>query len=155
MFHQMQVLDSLAPGTDFYLRVTPGSLLYAHANAFGKAVLAFLPAERVQAILAAGMPALTERTHTRPDALVRELAATRRTGLACDREEYSKGVYCVGAPVFDVQGAIVAGLGVTGLASRRTAETDRRLRSLVLNCAAAVSADIGYTGSQFGDWKSR
>ena len=152
--NRMQVLDSVAPGTDFYLRVTPGSLLFAHANAFGKAVLAFLPAERVQAVLAAGMPALTEHTHTSPRTLVRELAATRRTGLSCDREEYSKGIYCVGAPVFDVEGAIVAGLGVTGLASRRTAATDKRLHSLVLDYAAAVSADMGYTGSQFGDWKS-
>ncbi len=153
--NRMLVLDSVAPGTDFYLRVTPGSLLYAHANAFGKALLAFLPAERVQAILAAGMPALTKHTHTSPGALMRELAATRRTGLSCDREEYSKGIYCVGAPVFDVQGDIVAGLGVTGLASRRTAEMERRLRSLVLDCAAAVSADMGYTGSQFVEWKNR
>jgi DNA-binding IclR family transcriptional regulator len=151
----MLVLDSVAPGTDFYLRVTPGSLLCAHANAFGKAVLAFLPAERVQDILAAGMPALTEHTHTSPNALVRELAATRRSGLSYDREEYSKGIYCVGAPVFDVQGAIVAGLGITGLASRRTAAMDRRLRSLVLDCAATVSADMGYTGGQFVTWKSQ
>ena len=64
------------------------------------------------------------------------------------------GIYCVGAPVFDVQGTIVAGLGITGLASRRTAEMDRKLRNLVLDCAAAVSADMGYMGSQFGDWKS-
>ncbi len=152
--NRMLVLDSVAPGTDFYLRVTPGSLLCAHANAFGKAVLAFLPAERVQDILAAGMPALTEHTHTSSNALVRELAVTRRSGLSYDREEYSTGIYCVGAPVFDVQGAIVAGLGVTGLASRRTAATDKKLRSLVLDCAAAVSSDMGYTGSQFGDWKN-
>jgi DNA-binding IclR family transcriptional regulator len=151
----MLVLDSVAPGTDFYLRVTPGSLLCAHANAFGKAVLAFLPAERVQDILTAGMPALTEHTHTSPNALVRELAATRHSGLSYDREEYSKGIYCVGAPVFDVQGAIVAGLGITGLASRRTAAMDRRLRSLVLDCAATVSADMGYTGGQFVTWKSQ
>ena len=153
--NRMLAMDSVAPETDYYLRVTPGSLLWAHANAFGKAVLAFLPPERVQAILAAGMPALTERTQTNPGALVREFAATRRTGLSCDREEYAKGIYCVGAPVFDVRGDIIAGLGVTGLASRRTAEMERKLRNLVLDCAAAVSADMGYTGSQFVTWKSQ
>ncbi len=149
---RMLVLDSIAPGTAFYLRVTPGSLVYCHANAFGKAVLAFLPEERIKSILKEGMPSLTERSITKPEAFSRELAEVRSTGLTYDREEYSKGIYCVGAPVFDVGGNAVAGLGVTGLASRFSDDVERRFCSLVLACAAAVSADIGYTGDQFEKW---
>ena len=152
--NRMLVLDSVAPGTDFYLRVTPGSLVYCHANAYGKAVLAFLPEEQVRTVLSDGMPQLTDNSITKPDAFDRELEKARRTGITFDREEYAKGIYCVGAPVFDVQGNIAAGLGVTGLASRLSHDVEQKFCSLVLRCSAAVSADIGYTGDKFGEWIS-
>lgn len=151
---RMLVLDSIAPGSAFFLRVTPGSLLYAHANAFGKALLAFLSEERLKQIIADGMLALTERSLTSAEDFARELVEVRRTGVAFDHEEYLKGIYCVGAPVFDVQGNVVAGLGVTGLASRNTNPVEFRVHSLTLACAAGVSADLGYRGDRFTMWIS-
>jgi IclR family acetate operon transcriptional repressor len=152
--NRMLVLDSVAPGTDFYLRVIPGSLVHVHANAFAKAMLAFLPEARVRQALADGMPALTARCITSPDDFIRELAAVRRTGLAYDREEYSTGIFCVGAPVFDARGDVVAGLGVTALASRVSGEVEHRFRGLVRECAAAVSAELGYSGPHFTAWRT-
>jgi len=78
----------------------------------------------------------------------------RRTGVAFDHEEYLKGIYCVGSPVFDVQGNVVAGLGVTGLASRNTNPVDFHVCALILACAAGVSADLGYRGDRFATWIS-
>jgi hypothetical protein len=95
------------------------------------------------------LPAFTPTTLTDPRALLAELAAVRETGLAYDREERVTGVYCIGAPVFDVNGAAVAGLGVTGLVSRFDAESRKRFEREVLACAAEVSRDIGYRGDRF------
>ncbi len=149
---RMLSLDSVAPQAAFYVQVVPGSLLYCHANAHGKAVLAFLSEERLAAVVADGMPSLTERTITKPDVLRGELERTRLTGLSYDNEEYSKGIYCVVAPVFDVTGEAVASVGVTGLASRLASGNERAVRLHVLECAAAVSADIGYEGDVFTKW---
>jgi IclR family acetate operon transcriptional repressor len=82
-----------------------------------------------------------------------ELKTARKTGLTRDREERVVGVYCIGAPVFDVTGSAVAGLGITGLVSRFHAEARSRFDSLVLTCAEDVSRDIGYQGQAFAAFR--
>jgi IclR family KDG regulon transcriptional repressor len=147
--HDLLVLDVAAPPAPFFLQVVPGTRLEYHAGAFGKAILAFLPEAEALRRLPRRLPAFTPNTLTDPRALLTELAAVRETGLAYDREERVTGVYCIGAQVFDVTGASVAGLGVTGLVSRFDAESRKRLERDVLACAAAVSRDIGYRGDRF------
>jgi IclR family acetate operon transcriptional repressor len=69
----------------------------AHCTAVGKAILAGLPDERVDAIVrAAGMQARTPNTITTPAALKQELARVRARGYATDEEEQELGVRCVG-----------------------------------------------------------
>jgi DNA-binding IclR family transcriptional regulator len=151
----MLVVDVVNPRADFFLQVVPGAHLNCHANAFGKAVLAFLPPAEARRYLAGKLDRLTDRTLTSAAAVMREFVAIRATGLAYDREEYVRGVHCVGAPVFDASGAVVAGLGTTGLAGHRTGVAAKAGERAVVDCAAAVSADIGYTGDRFEAWRKR
>ena len=146
---RMIVLDCIAPNADFYLKTVPGSRVYYHANAFGKAILAFMDQSELNAIIPAKLPALTKNTITSRQKLMEKLNKTRETGLAYDREEYLAGFYCIGAPVFDVNAKVVAGLGITGIISRLTADRRRRYETLILNCAERVSRDIGYEGNIF------
>lgn len=72
----------------------------AHATAYGKVLLAALPARRRREYLAgAGMPRLTERTTVRLRDLDRELEQVRHRGWAQDVEEFQPGLACVSAPV--------------------------------------------------------
>lgn len=141
------VIDSINPANDFYLRVVPGSRLYYHANSFGKAILAFLSEDEVNDILPKKLPQLTENTITSKAVLMKELNTVRETGLAYDREEYNRGIYCVGAPIFDVSGKAVAGTGVTGFASPLQEKSFKKYEKYVLQCAYRISTDIGYTGN--------
>src|SRR3972149_2011614 len=69
-----------------------GASLPMHTPAPGKAVLAFLPATRVDAILAQhGMPRRTPRTIVSRPALERGLARVRRQGFALDNLENEGG----------------------------------------------------------------
>lgn len=147
------VLDSIAPNTDSYLKTVPGSRLYYHANAFGKAILAFMDESKLNPILPKTLPALTKNTITTRRKLLEELDKIRETGLAYDREEYLTGIYCIGAPVFDVNEKVVAGLGITGIISRLTPERWRRHENQVLKCAELVSRDIGYEGGLYDKFK--
>jgi DNA-binding IclR family transcriptional regulator len=143
------VLDTINPEVSFYLRVVPGSRIHYHANAFGKAILAFMPVEEVRAILPARLPALTSKTITLLRDLLAHLEGTRRTGLAYDDEEYTSGIICIGSPVFDVQGKIAAGLGITAIASLVDRKQRHTFERLVLECAFRVSKAVGYTGNFF------
>lgn len=147
------VLDSITPNTDFYLKTVPGSRLYYHANAFGKAILAFMDESELNPIFPKTLPALTKNTITTRQKLLEELDKIRKTGLAYDREEYLTGLYCIGAPVFDVHEKVVAGLGVTGITSRLTTERWRQYERQVLKCAELVSRDIGYGGDRYYKFK--
>jgi DNA-binding IclR family transcriptional regulator len=71
--------------------------------------------------------------------------------LAYDDEEYTTGILCIGSPVFDVSENVVAGLGTTGLLSTYGAGNKQVFEQLILECAARVSRDIGYTGHYFED----
>lgn len=145
------VLDTVSPEVSFYLRVVPGSHVYYHPNAFGKAMLAFMTEEEIISLLPNKLPALTPHTVTLLRELLLQLEETRRTGLAYDNEEYTSGIICVGAPVFDVQGNVVAGLGITAIASLIKPKQHTAFEHLVLECAFRVSKSIGYSGNYFID----
>jgi len=149
----MLVMDVAQPAADFFLQVVPGARMNFHANAFGKAVLAFLPAKRLAKLLPKTLDRLTDQTLTTHEALRLELESIRETGLAFDREEYVRGVHCIGSPVFNASGTVVAGLGTTGLAVRADGGSNAAAAAAVLACAEAVSKAIGYTGTRFHAWR--
>ncbi|WP_336338293.1 IclR family transcriptional regulator [Haloarcula brevis] len=96
-----------------------GKRVNLHCTALGKAILAELPEERVDAIVDEhGLPARTENTITDRAALKSELADIRERGHACDHEERLPGLRCVAAPVTSVDGDPVAALSVSGPTSR-------------------------------------
>ncbi len=89
-----------------------------HATATGKAVLAFLPEDRVRELVAEPFTQFTSRTHATLDDLLRDLATVRRRGFAVDDEELNPDVRCVAAPVFDINGEVFGSVGVSGPTQR-------------------------------------
>jgi DNA-binding IclR family transcriptional regulator len=147
----MLVLDTVSPEVSYFLRVVPGGLVYYHPNAYGKAVLAFLPEDEVKKIVPPRLPSLTPHTIVLRTELMKMLEDVKKTGLGYDNEEYNEGIRCIGAPVFDVEGKAVAGLGVSGLVSTFRNNRQVTFEQLVLECAHRVSKDIGYSGDYFAD----
>ncbi len=148
---KMLVLDTISPEVEFYLRVVPGSLVYYHPNAYGKATLAFMDEEAVKDLLPARLPGLTPSTIVLRTELFNQFEQIRRTGIAYDNEEYTSGIFCIGAPVFDVENKVVAGLGITAILSTFDKSLQPTFEQLVLQCAWRVSKDIGYSGDFFKD----
>lgn len=71
-----------------------------HAPSLGKVLLAFMGEEkRDKLIEQMELEPLTENTITKPDELKNELAEIKEKGYGVDKEEYAKGICCVGAPV--------------------------------------------------------
>jgi len=116
----------------------------AHATNLGKVLLADLSRERVEAIIAErGLAAYTPQTITDPAELEADLELIRRRGYAVDNEEYDDGLRCIGAPVRDHSGHVVAALGIGGPVTRITPERVEELGDLVMTAARGLSRRLG------------
>jgi len=121
------------------LRVSPpiGIVDSLTAKSTGKAVLAWLPEDRVQAIIKAeGLPAITRNSVANVKLYQNELAAVHKQGYAIDIEEFQEGISAVSAPVFNSEKRVVGTLSIIGPASRMTKE---KLHLYGKKCAQAAT----------------
>jgi IclR family transcriptional regulator, acetate operon repressor len=100
----------------YEMRSRVGNQLPLHSTAIGKAILAHLPPDEVEAIVTtAGMAARTPATITEVGALHAELADVRERGFALDDEENELTVRCIGAVVLDRSGRPRGGISVSSV----------------------------------------
>jgi DNA-binding IclR family transcriptional regulator len=91
-----------------------GKRLHAHATGLGKAVLAHLPEDQLQSLLAdRELPSFTTNTISEMPALRDELAAIRAEGYAVDDQEYTPGLRCVAVPIWDIDDRVTAALSAS------------------------------------------
>ncbi len=125
----------------------PGTRTPLHASGIGKALLAHAAPEALARLdLDGPLTRFTARTITDPQALRAELAAIAAAGTSLDDEEKAEGMRCVAAPVFDLHGAAIAGLSVSGPTQRMTDAALPAIRAAVRQAAAELSASLGAPG---------
>jgi DNA-binding IclR family transcriptional regulator len=115
-----------------------------YCTGVGKALLAFAGDDVVEAVVAAGLVGLTDRTITDGARLETELAAIRRRGYAVDDEEYEEHLRCVAAPVLDHTDVVIAAVSIAGPAHRMTDEELGTSVKAVLEGAKQVSRNLGH-----------
>lgn len=106
-----------------------------YCTGIGKAMLAYLPREVVDAVIGRGLASITDNTITDTGKLLQELETIRLRGYAIDNMEHQFGIKCVGMPIRNRKGDIVAGLSISGLSLRfdeqRIEEHVRRLDAVI------------------------
>ena len=121
-----------------------GRRLPAHATAVGKAMLANMPRhELIELLGRASLEKLTANTLTDLDELIRELDRTVARRYSADHEESTPGVKCVGAPIRDSYGHVVAALSISVPAARMGSRRERELGKLVVETADHLSRRLG------------
>ena len=116
----------------------------AHCSSMGKALLAGLDADEIDARYpGARLEARTGRTITDRDKLKRHLAQVRERGYAVDHEELEPHLCCVAGPVFDRTGTVVASISVSGPDSRIDDESIPAIAEAVRRTAWQISARLG------------
>ncbi|MBP2252483.1 IclR family transcriptional regulator [Halarchaeum nitratireducens] len=104
--------------SDDYQSEKPQHRDHLHYTASGKAILAYLPRDRVEEIVEShGLPARTDNTITNPDDLFAELEAIRERGYAYNDGEEIEGFRAIGAPIRNPKGEVLGSLSVSGPAS--------------------------------------
>lgn len=122
-----------------------GSRVPAHCVGTGKAMLSFQSPDFLAAMLRKARPH-TPATVFRPDVLLEQLRQARARGYAVNRTEFRAGVSGVGAAILDRDGRAVAAVGVWGPDERIAPMIEKHGRH-VMQCAAAISRELGFTGS--------
>lgn len=116
----------------------------AHCSSMGKALLAGLPPERVDALYRGHrLDARTERTISSRADLKKHLAEIRADGYALDLEELEPHLCCVAASIFDHTGKVVASVSLSGPDTRIDADTAPAIAREVRASADQISLRLG------------
>jgi DNA-binding IclR family transcriptional regulator len=120
-----------------------------HVGAPGKALMAFLPVDERERVLATlTLESLTPETITELGALRAELARTRTRGYAVSVGERSPWAAAVAAPIRDRSGQTLVAVSVLGPSHRLTSKVLKELGMRVSEVAAEISAALGYNAAE-------
>lgn len=115
-----------------------------YCTAVGKAMLSVFPTQQCEEYLAAvDLRPFTANTIVNRRQLAAEIAQARLRGYAVDDEEREPGVRCVAAPILDHRGRCVAGISISGPASRVRADRLEVLGGQVRAAARRCSLQLG------------
>lgn len=116
-----------------------------HCTGAGKAILAYLPREQVDQIIAdRGLKKFTPTTIITKKQLNEQLHETRERGYSVDYEEHESGIRCVAAAIFNHKARVVASLSVAGPTIRMNQKKMDFCAGKVKYYANAISERLGY-----------
>ena len=73
-----------------------------------------------------------------------ELEEVGKQGYALDRREHEEGVECVGAPIRDHLGEVIAALSISGPQEKIKTPSEKRFVKEVKHAASQISCKLGY-----------
>ncbi|MFM7066215.1 MAG: IclR family transcriptional regulator [Gammaproteobacteria bacterium] len=143
---KMMFASEALPSTPFALRyvIQLDTWIPVYAGATGLGIMAFLPNAQIQAIIrSTGLRALTDKTITAPDVLVKELRATRNRGYAISRGQRMPDAGAIAAPVFSSRGEVLGDIAIALPKQRLDTGREKSLALMVMKCANSLTADLG------------
>jgi DNA-binding IclR family transcriptional regulator len=121
-----------------------GARLYAHCSALGKVLLAYRSEEEVKHIIqTAGLPRFTDHTITEEEDLLQNLIKIRKQGYAYDMEEILLDLCCVGAPIHNYTGQVIAAISMS-IPAYRFRRSQTKYREAIVRTAKIISERLGY-----------
>lgn len=138
-------IDKVEANNTISMKSRIGKRAPMYCTATGKAMLAFLPEDEILKVWhSSKIVKLTENTITDFITFKKELQTIKRNGYAIDDEENEIGVKCVGAPIFNMSGDVVAAISLTGPMHRITDDKIDFISKEVMKYANLISKEIGY-----------
>ena len=127
------------------VRTPIGARFPPHCTAAAKAILAYMPEEEVEAILAImGLTSYTPYTMTTLVEVKKNLRDVAERGYALDRQETERGLSGVAAPIWSRDGRVIAAVGVAGTTLRFRGKELARKIALTKETTAKISASLGH-----------
>ncbi|MHB1020951.1 MAG: IclR family transcriptional regulator [Acidobacteriaceae bacterium] len=142
---QVVYLDKVEPNRSVCMTSRPGSSNPVQCTSVGKAMLAFLPEDKLELEVLPNIryAHFTSKSIMNQEALLKELQRVRRRGYAVDDEEIETGVRCVGAPILDSRGYPIAAVSLSGPTFRITVQKVPAIAEMLRTCIQRISMDMG------------
>lgn len=122
-----------------------GQPVVLHTSGVSKAILAYQPADVVDALLeSCPFTRYTGATITSAGQFRAELADVRQQGWAADAGEYEDYVNCVAMPLHDAAGSVVASVSITALKARADMAELKHLLPELKQATTSISKEIGW-----------
>lgn len=142
--NEITYIEQILPPNPVLLYTVPYSVLPLNISACGKVMAAFSSEEKRQNMLKdAHFEKQTPNTIVDVDAYMEHLELVRKQGYAEDNEEFSVGVGCLAAPVFNYESRCVAALGITGGVQNYRGENKEKMLRYLLECTHNISVKLG------------
>ena len=116
-----------------------GKRMGVHCTAAGKALISNWGEEAIDHLFNHGLPRYNENTIVSPKKLKAELGTVCQQGYSLDVEEETIGSRCIGAPIYNEIGRIVAAVSLAGYKQQIHNKTLNLLISRVKKTAAEIS----------------
>jgi IclR family transcriptional regulator, KDG regulon repressor len=126
------------------LAAVPGQRLPGFSTASGKAILAFLPEDRVTHILERGMPRYTATTVRSLEQFFEDAARIRERGYAISEQEFEEGINAIAAPICDQP---IASISIAGPAYRLTRERMLEMGPRLMQTARDIAQEVEKAGN--------
>jgi IclR family transcriptional regulator, KDG regulon repressor len=128
------------------LNLRAGSRAPLTCTALGKAMLS-IEERGLRSVVGDGpFEAKTEFSITTYDDLVEEIATTRRLGYAVERQELSRGMWSVAAPILGTRNSQNAAVCATSYGVELSTDEIEQLGKSVMSCAARITRRMGGLG---------
>jgi DNA-binding IclR family transcriptional regulator len=124
--------------------INRGDVFPLYASATGRILMAHLPEEDQQRIIAKGLQKMTPKTITNPVKLKKVLTQVREQGFAYSDQELNPGARAVSAPIINSDGKVVAGLSIASPINRFTSAKFKEYQATILEYARKISLRMGY-----------
>lgn len=135
-------VERVSPNRMMRVEQVIGSRAPLHVTAVGKLFLAEGGEKACREYARrTGLPRYTPNTLTQVTKLWPQIANTHKQGFALDNEEAEQGVSCIGVPVRDAHGTMVAGMSISAPRERR----QQSWVALIKKAGADLSSRLGYT----------
>ncbi|MEE4189200.1 MAG: IclR family transcriptional regulator [Roseobacter sp.] len=114
----------------------------AYCTGVGKAMMAFLPKDRQDQVIAQqSFHRFTANTLATASDLRADLREVGQRGYALDREEHEQGIICIAYPILTQSGQMLGALSITGTIQTITLAQLESLAPQLARTAAAIAAD--------------
>lgn len=143
--YEIVYIDKVEGAEAVGLLTQVGKSFPAYLTAMGKAILAYLPKDELDEMLARQhFEARTKYTIVNKQELIEHLKIVRALGYAVDNEENRLTARCIGSPIFDATGEVVAAVSISGPAFRMTLKRLKTLSKPLKVTAMDISRGLGY-----------
>lgn len=123
-----------------------GDRIPFHCGGAPRALMAFLPDQRIDDLLERGLRSVTSQTIVDAAMLWQDIATTRANGYVVAHGDFTEHISAIGAPIFDHNREIAGAISIAGLEQRFNCDHIEELIEKTCEAAVSISRRLGYAG---------